>query len=69
MGITSKANGWLILAITLLPVAPLANEGNNQGTYHFDEEDLGGVAFDTVVFEALDFTNTPARGHDSQIIS
>ncbi|MYM61729.1 RTX toxin, partial [Vibrio sp. OCN044] len=43
----------------------VANEGNNQGTYHFDEEDLGGVAFDTVVFEALDFTNTPARGSDS----
>nr|WP_275436264.1 VWA domain-containing protein [Vibrio sp. Of14-4] len=43
----------------------VANEGNDQGTYHFDEEDLGGVAFDSVVFEALDFTNTPARGSDS----
>ncbi|WP_171361867.1 Ig-like domain-containing protein, partial [Vibrio pectenicida] len=43
----------------------IANETNNHGSYHFDEQDLGGVAFDSVVFEALDFTNMPARGNDS----
>ncbi|USD95929.1 hypothetical protein CTT30_07485 [Vibrio coralliilyticus] len=43
----------------------VANDGSNQGSYHFDEQDLGGVAFDSVVFEATDFSNIPARGSDS----
>ncbi|WP_333005084.1 Ig-like domain-containing protein [Vibrio coralliilyticus] len=43
----------------------VANDGSNHGSYHFDEQDLGGVAFDSVVFEATDFSNIPARGSDS----
>ncbi|ARC92094.1 hypothetical protein B6A42_08300 [Vibrio coralliilyticus] len=43
----------------------VANDGSNHGSYHFDEQDLGGVAFDNVVFEATDFSNIPARGSDS----
>ncbi|MBU2895118.1 Calx-beta domain-containing protein [Vibrio hepatarius] len=43
----------------------VANESNNRGSYHFDEQDLGGVAFDSVVFEAIDFTHIPARGSDA----
>ncbi|MCG9597400.1 Ig-like domain-containing protein [Vibrio sp. Isolate25] len=43
----------------------VANDGSNHGFYHFDEQDLGGVAFDSVVFEATDFSNIPARGSDS----
>ncbi|WP_287226205.1 MULTISPECIES: VWA domain-containing protein [Vibrio] len=43
----------------------VANDSSNYGSYHFDEQDLGGVAFDSVVFEATDFSNIPARGSDS----
>ncbi|OLQ91011.1 hypothetical protein BIY22_19130 [Vibrio panuliri] len=39
----------------------IANDGDNQGTYTFS----GDVAFDRVVFEAVDFVNQPARGSDS----
>ncbi|ROV58428.1 hypothetical protein EGH82_18455 [Vibrio ponticus] len=39
----------------------IANQGNNQGSYTFS----GDVAFDRVVFEAVDFVNEPARGSDS----
>ncbi|MFW7525376.1 tandem-95 repeat protein, partial [Vibrio ostreicida] len=40
----------------------VANTGNSTGTYSID---LDGKAFDSVVFESLDFVNTPARGNDS----
>ncbi len=43
----------------------IANEGSNKGFYSFNEDDLGGVAFDRVVFEAVDFVIEPARGSDS----
>ncbi|WP_164675295.1 Ig-like domain-containing protein [Vibrio rhodolitus] len=39
----------------------IANDGSNQGNYSFS----GDVAFDRVVFEAVDFVNEPARGTDS----
>ncbi|KII75266.1 RTX toxin, partial [Vibrio renipiscarius] len=43
----------------------IANEGNSNGTYSFDESALGGVAFDSIVFESVDFVNEPSRGSDS----
>ncbi|OEF09633.1 Ig-like domain-containing protein [Vibrio genomosp. F10] len=43
----------------------VANEGSNKGTYSYDAGDLEGVAFDSIVFESIDFVNTPARGDDS----
>ncbi|EGU43406.1 putative RTX toxin [Vibrio ichthyoenteri ATCC 700023] len=43
----------------------IANEGSSNGTYSFDETALGGVAFDSIVFEAVDFVNEPSRGSDS----
>ena len=43
----------------------IANEGNSNGTYTFDETALGGVAFDNIVFESVDFVNEPSRGSDS----
>ncbi|WP_260258402.1 Ig-like domain-containing protein [Vibrio intestinalis] len=43
----------------------VANEGRKAGEYSFDSDDLGGVAFDSIVFEAVDFVNHPAQGEDS----
>ncbi|WP_367971494.1 cadherin-like domain-containing protein [Vibrio scophthalmi] len=43
----------------------IANEGNSNGTYSYDETALGGVAFDNIVFESVDFVNEPSRGSDS----
>ncbi|RJX64669.1 RTX toxin, partial [Vibrio sinensis] len=43
----------------------VANDGKHSGTYHFDENDLNGVAFDSIVFEAVDFVDEPTKGNDS----
>ncbi|WP_270019388.1 Ig-like domain-containing protein [Vibrio sp. LaRot3] len=43
----------------------VANEGRSNGEYTFDSDALGGVAFDSIVFEAVDFVDEPARGSDS----
>ncbi|WP_414932219.1 VCBS domain-containing protein [Vibrio europaeus] len=40
----------------------VANESNSTGSY---EIDLGGKAFDSIVFESIDFVDVPARGSDS----
>ncbi|MGD8230464.1 VCBS domain-containing protein [Vibrio sp. TRT 1302] len=41
----------------------IANDANNTGSYSFDAN--GEFAFDKVVFEAVDFTDVPAKGTDS----
>ncbi|MGY5538560.1 Ig-like domain-containing protein [Vibrio brasiliensis] len=41
----------------------IANDANNTGSYSFDTN--GEFAFDKVVFEAVDFTDVPAKGTDS----
>ncbi|MDC5861535.1 Ig-like domain-containing protein, partial [Vibrio europaeus] len=40
----------------------VANESHSTGSY---EIDLGGKAFDSIVFESIDFVDVPARGTDS----
>ncbi|MGY3569686.1 Ig-like domain-containing protein [Vibrio paucivorans] len=40
----------------------VANQGSNKGSYDID---LDGTAFDSIVFEAIEFDNVPARGNDS----
>ncbi|MBA5763238.1 cadherin-like domain-containing protein [Vibrio sp. 404] len=50
LGETAVASGMFV-----------ANEGSNKGSYSFSS----GVAFDRVVFEAVDFVDEPARGSDS----
>ncbi|WP_123783193.1 Ig-like domain-containing protein [Vibrio ponticus] len=56
LGTTAVASGMFV-----------ANDGNRDGSYSISEDDLGGVAFDSIVFEATDYSVKPVdeRGTDS----